>query len=113
MSAWNWKLLAILHFLALCLAQVPQTNYDVIVIRGGPSGLSAASALSRVLRKVVLFDSGKYRNNPTRHMHDVIGNDRTYLVASCSRRKLIESTNQMSSRLRSEQLPGSKSRSTI
>ncbi|KAL3448256.1 hypothetical protein BJX65DRAFT_307122 [Aspergillus insuetus] len=46
---------------------------DVIVIGGGPSGLSAASGLSRVPWKVAVFDSGEYRNNPTRHMHDVIG----------------------------------------
>ncbi|PKX94833.1 NAD(P)/FAD-dependent oxidoreductase [Aspergillus novofumigatus IBT 16806] len=68
-------LFALFTFLTVCLGQANQTQYDVIVIGGGPSGLSAASGLSRVLRKVILFDSGKYRNNPTRHMHDVIGND--------------------------------------
>lgn len=61
---------------ALSLADIPQTDYDVIIIGGGPSGLSAASGLSRVLRRVILFDSGQYRNKATRHMHDVIGNDR-------------------------------------
>ncbi|CBF71843.1 hypothetical protein AN6963.2 [Aspergillus nidulans FGSC A4] len=51
------------------------TQYDVLIIGGGPSGLSAASGLARVLRKIALFDSGEYRNKPTRHMHDVIGSD--------------------------------------
>jgi hypothetical protein len=73
-------LFALFTFLTVCLGQANQTQYDVIVIGGGPSGLSAASGLSRVLRKVILFDSGEYRNNPTRHMHDVIGNDRMYLL---------------------------------
>jgi hypothetical protein len=73
-------LFALFTFLTACLGQANQTEYDVIVVGGGPSGLSAASALSRVMRKVILVDSGEYRNNPTRHMHDVIGNDRMYLL---------------------------------
>lgn len=56
-------------------AAVPVTDYDVIVIGGGPSGLSALSGLARVERKTILLDSGVYRNEATRHMHDVIGND--------------------------------------
>ncbi|KAI2605894.1 FAD/NAD(P)-binding domain-containing protein [Hypoxylon fragiforme] len=49
--------------------------YDAIIIGGGPSGLSALSGLARVRRNALLIDSGEYRNNPTRHMHDVIGFD--------------------------------------
>jgi cation diffusion facilitator CzcD-associated flavoprotein CzcO len=56
-------------------ASVPDTGYDVIVVGGGPAGLSALSGLSRVRRTAVMFDSGEYRNAPTRNMHDVIGND--------------------------------------
>lgn len=59
-------------------ATVPKTEYDVIVVGGGPAGLSTLSGLSRVLRKAVIFDSGEYRNAPTRNMHDVIGNDGTF-----------------------------------
>ncbi|KAL5355368.1 hypothetical protein BJX96DRAFT_183239 [Aspergillus floccosus] len=58
-------------------ASVPDTNYDVIVVGGGPAGLSALSGLSRVRRTAVMFDSHEYRNAPTRNMHDVIGNDGT------------------------------------
>lgn len=50
-------------------------HYDAIVVGGGPSGLSALSGLARVRRKAILIDSGVYRNNATRHMHDVIGLD--------------------------------------
>ncbi|GAM43260.1 hypothetical protein TCE0_047r17927 [Talaromyces pinophilus] len=54
-----------------------ETDYDVIVIGGGPAGLSATSGLSRVQRRTLMLDSGIYRNDATRHMHDVIGNDGT------------------------------------
>ncbi|KAJ6050283.1 uncharacterized protein N7446_005479 [Penicillium canescens] len=56
---------------------VPDTDYDVIVVGGGPAGLSALSGVSRVRRTALLIDSGHYRNDPTREMHDVIGNDGT------------------------------------
>lgn len=56
-------------------ADIPKTDYDVIVVGGGPSGLSAISGVSRVRRTALLFDSQDYRNGPTREMHDVIGND--------------------------------------
>lgn len=49
--------------------------YDVIIVGGGPAGLAAASALGRVNRDVLLVDSGDYRNNVTRHIHDVLGYD--------------------------------------
>ncbi|KAJ8121848.1 hypothetical protein ONZ43_g1804 [Nemania bipapillata] len=51
------------------------TTYDAVIVGGGPAGLSALSGLARVRRNVLLIDSGEYRNDPTRHMHDVIGND--------------------------------------
>lgn len=66
------------------LAAAPKTDYDVIVVGGGPAGLSALSGLSRVLRKAVIFDSGEYRNAPTRNMHDVIGNDGMFYSSHCS-----------------------------
>lgn len=62
-------------FTSLGATRILNTDYDVIVIGGGPAGLSAVSALCRVGRRVIMFDSQEYRNAPTRNMHDVIGND--------------------------------------
>lgn len=57
----------------------PEHRYDVIVVGGGPSGLSALSSLGRVRRHVLLFDEGIYRNSATRHIHDMITNDGTFI----------------------------------
>lgn len=59
------------------LTNISNLEYDVLVVGGGPSGLSALSGLARIRRRAILFDSGAYRNIATRHMHDVIGNDGT------------------------------------
>ncbi|KAL4886283.1 hypothetical protein BJY04DRAFT_229364 [Aspergillus karnatakaensis] len=74
------RLSTLVSSLALALtasAAIPATDFDVIVVGGGPAGLSVASGLARVRRSVGLFDSHQYRNDPTREMHDVIGNDGT------------------------------------
>ncbi|KAI5927183.1 FAD/NAD(P)-binding domain-containing protein [Camillea tinctor] len=46
-------------------------EYDIIIIGGGPSGLSAASSIVRQSHETVLLDSGKYRNGKSKHMHTV------------------------------------------
>lgn len=59
---------------------IPESSspaYDVIVVGGGPAGLSAASALGRVRRSALLIDSGVYRNAPTQEVHDVLTRDGT------------------------------------
>lgn len=76
----TWKiatlLSAVLSLGSFAAAEsIPKTDYDVIVVGGGPSGLSALSGVSRVRRTALLFDNQEYRNAPTRAMHDVIGND--------------------------------------
>jgi thioredoxin reductase len=49
--------------------------YDVIVIGGGPAGLSAALVLGRQRRRVLVVDSGAPRNAPASEMHMYLGRD--------------------------------------
>jgi thioredoxin reductase len=50
-------------------------RYDAAVIGGGPAGLSAAAWLGRYRRKVVLVDSGEYRNASVDLSHGYLGHD--------------------------------------
>jgi thioredoxin reductase len=50
-------------------------TYDVIVIGGGPAGLSGAVALGRSLRSVLLVDSGEPRNAPADGIHNYLTRD--------------------------------------
>lgn len=59
------------------MASSPSFQYDVIVIGGGPAGLQATLTLARVHRRVLMLDSGSYRNDPARHMHNVVTHDGT------------------------------------
>jgi thioredoxin reductase len=51
------------------------SDYDVVVVGGGASGLSAALVLSRARRKVLVVDSGTPRNAPAAHMHGFLSRD--------------------------------------
>lgn len=53
------------------------STYDAIVIGGGPAGLQATLTLARVHRRVLMLDSGRYRNDPAAHMHNVVTHDGT------------------------------------
>ena len=48
---------------------------DVVIIGGGPAGLSAALSLGRARRRVVVVDAGRPRNMTAAHMHGVLGHD--------------------------------------
>lgn len=45
------------------------SEYDILIVGGGPAGLSAAASIVRQDHKTALFDSGKYRNAESKHMH--------------------------------------------
>jgi thioredoxin reductase len=49
--------------------------YDVLIVGGGPAGLSAALVLGRCRRRVLVVDSGRPRNAPARAMHGYLSRD--------------------------------------
>ena len=57
------------------MAASDRDEYDVVIIGGGPAGLSAALVLGRSRRRVLVFDHGRYRNAASRRMHGYLSRD--------------------------------------
>jgi len=53
------------------------SKYDVVILGGGPAGLSAALALGRASKRVRLCDSGPRRNATAEHIHNFVTRDGT------------------------------------
>jgi thioredoxin reductase len=52
-------------------------SYDVVIVGGGPAGLSAALILGRARKRAVLFDAGVPRNAQAREVHSFVTRDGT------------------------------------
>ena len=52
-----------------------ENSFDVVVIGGGPAGLSAALVLGRARRRVAVVDAGMPRNAPAAHMQGFLSRD--------------------------------------
>ena len=54
-----------------------ESLYDVVLVGGGPANLSAALALGRARRRVLLADAGPRRNAAATHVHNFLTRDGT------------------------------------
>lgn len=57
------------------MTAVHKKDYEVIIVGGSYAGLSAAMALGRSLRQVLVVDDGRPCNSPTPHSHNFLTRD--------------------------------------
>lgn len=66
----------ILTYLLTMITPKPSlSNVDLLIIGGGPAGLSAALMFSRLGRPTLVYDSGLYRNQMSPIAHTILGNE--------------------------------------
>jgi len=67
-------------------------NFDAIIIGGSYAGLSAAMALGRSLRNVLIIDSGHPCNRQTPHSHNFITQDgeKPHLIAEKAKAQVLD-----------------------
>jgi thioredoxin reductase len=65
-------------------------SFDVLVVGGGPAGLSAALVLGRCRRRVLVCDTGQQRNRMSRGVHGLLTRDGTppHVLLELSRQDL-------------------------
>ncbi|AKU92628.1 NAD(P)/FAD-dependent oxidoreductase [Vulgatibacter incomptus] len=84
--------------------------YDVVIVGGGPAGLSAALALGRARKRVLLSDSGPRRNAAAEHMQNFVTQDGTPPgeFRRIGREQLARYPNVESREVRVESISGSR-----
>src|SRR5690554_7317880 len=77
-----------------------KNQFDVIIIGGSYAGLSAAMALGRSLKNVLIIDSGKPCNRYTPHSHNFITQDGSVPgeIATKAKERSEEHTSELQSR---------------
>ena len=70
-ALFSGTLLSFTHLDEACATEI----FDVVIIGGSYSGLSAAMALGRSLRNVLIIDNGMPSNRKTPHSHNFITQD--------------------------------------